>query len=40
MIEWKPIKNYEDYLISNDGQVKRNNTILKEWEHNKYHYIM
>lgn len=39
MIEWKPIKNYEDYLISNYGQVKRNNTILKEWEHNKYHYI-
>lgn len=41
MRQWKKIKNYENYSVSNDGLIKNNkkNIILKQYLKEKYPYV-
>lgn len=38
MEKWKHIKHYEEYQISNLGNIKRNNKILKPFKNTKGYY--
>lgn len=37
---WQPIKNYEDYFISNFGNVKHHNVILKPVKNNNGYLVV
>lgn len=40
MIEWKQIEGFEDYYVSNAGQIKSKNKILKHYVHKQgYAYL-